>query len=66
MCRATILRTLGVNGDTETIEEAKKRFEAHLAGKLIPADLRSAVSYKLRKILKYFNDKKNYLVKNFY
>jgi len=43
MCRATILRTLGVNGDTETIEEAKKRFEAHLAGKLIPADLRSAV-----------------------
>jgi len=43
MCRATILRTLGVNGDTETVEEAKRRFEAHLAGKPIPADLRSAV-----------------------
>lgn len=44
MCRATILRTLGVNGDTEVVEEAKRRFEAHLNGKLIPADLRSAVS----------------------
>lgn len=44
MCRATILRTLGVNGDTETVEEAKRRFEAHLTGKPIPADLRSAVS----------------------
>jgi len=43
MCRATILRTLGVNGDTETVEEAKRRFEAHLTGKPIPADLRSAV-----------------------
>ena len=43
MCRATILRTLGVNGDQETIDEAKRRFEAHLNGKLIPADLRSAV-----------------------
>jgi hypothetical protein len=43
MCRATILRTLGVSGDQETIDEAKRRFEAHLNGKLIPADLRSAV-----------------------
>jgi len=43
MCRATILRTLGVNGDPDTIAEARKRFEAHLAGKQIPADLRSAV-----------------------
>lgn len=43
MCRATILRTLGVNGDQETIDEAKRRFEAHLAGTLIAADLRSAV-----------------------
>jgi hypothetical protein len=43
MCRATILRTLGINGDLETIEEAKRRFEAHLNGQLIPADLRSAV-----------------------
>lgn len=43
MCRATILRTLGISGDQETIEEAKRRFEAHLAGKSIPADLRSAV-----------------------
>jgi len=43
MCRATILKTLGVNGDLETIAEAKKRFEAHLVGKSIPADLRAAV-----------------------
>ncbi len=45
MCRATILRTLGTNGDVETVEEAKRRFEAHLAGtSVIPADLRAAVS----------------------
>ena len=43
MCRATILRALGLSGDQETINEAKRRFEAHRNGKLIPADLRSAV-----------------------
>lgn len=43
MCRATILRTLGVNGDQETIDEAKRRFSQHLAGQVIPADLRAAV-----------------------
>lgn len=43
MCRGTILRTLGINGDAETITEAKKRFEAHMKGEAIPADLRSAV-----------------------
>lgn len=43
MCRATILRTLGTNGDLDTINVAKKQFEDHLNGKLIPADLRSAV-----------------------
>ena len=43
MCRGTILRTLGINGDADTIAEAKKRFAAHLAGDLIPADIRSAV-----------------------
>ena len=43
MCRATVLRTLGTNNDLETIQEAKKRFNAHLNGTLIPADLRSAV-----------------------
>ena len=43
MCRATVLRTLGTNNDLETIQEAKKRFNAHLNGNLIPADLRSAV-----------------------
>ena len=43
MCRGTILRTLGINGDAGTIAEAKKRFEGHLKGELIPADLRSAV-----------------------
>lgn len=43
MCRGTILRTLGINGDAATVAEAKKRFAAHLAGELIPADLRSAV-----------------------
>ncbi len=44
MCRATILRTLGINGDQETINEAKRRFDLHLSGnQQIPADLRSAV-----------------------
>lgn len=43
MCRGTILRTLGINGDAETIAEAKKRFAAHLNGDLIPADIRTAV-----------------------
>jgi len=43
MCRGTILRTLGINGDAATVAEAKKRFAAHLNGELIPADLRSAV-----------------------
>ena len=44
MCRASILSMLGLNGDEDTINEAKKRFEDHLDGKLIHADLRSAVS----------------------
>jgi len=43
MCRATVLRTLGINGDRETIDEAKRRLKAHLEGNLIPADLRAAV-----------------------
>ncbi|RNA09032.1 puromycin-sensitive aminopeptidase-like [Brachionus plicatilis] len=43
MCRATVLRTLGINGDRDTIDEAKRRLEAHFKGNLIPADLRSAV-----------------------
>jgi len=44
MCRGTILRTLGINGDAATIDEAKKRFAAHLSGEAsIPADLRTAV-----------------------
>ncbi len=44
MCREIVLHTLGINGDLDTIEEAKKRFNAHLNGQPIPADLRSAVS----------------------
>lgn len=51
MCRATVLKALGVNGDPETIAEAKKRFEAHLNGTLIPADLRPAVRIQIS--LKY-------------
>ncbi len=44
MCRGTILRTLGINGDAKTIEEAKKRFAAHISGEeSIQADLRTAV-----------------------
>ena len=44
MCRASILSMLGLNGDEDTISEAKKRFDNHLDGKLIDADLRSAVT----------------------
>ena len=47
MCRSSILSMLGLNGDEETINEARKRFDAHLDGKLIKADLRSAVSSKI-------------------
>lgn len=44
MCRATILRTLAINGDPDTIAESKRKFEAHVAGtQPILADLRSAV-----------------------
>lgn len=43
ICRSTILKVLGKIGDTETIEEARKRFSNHLNGDLIPADLRTAV-----------------------
>jgi puromycin-sensitive aminopeptidase len=43
MCRASILHMLGINGDEDTIAEAKKRFQDHLDGKLVNADLRSAV-----------------------
>lgn len=43
MCRATVLRNLALNGDADVIAESKKRFEAHLNGQLIPADIRSAV-----------------------
>jgi puromycin-sensitive aminopeptidase len=43
MCRATVFRTLGTNGDEETKIEAKRQFDEHLKGNLIPADLRSAV-----------------------
>ena len=43
MCRASILSMLSLNGDEDTINEAIKRFDAHLDGKLINANLRSAV-----------------------
>jgi len=44
MCRSTIFRTLGTNGDKDVIEEAKKKFALHVAGtEFIPADLRAAV-----------------------
>ena len=43
MCRASILGMLGLNGDEDTIAEAQKRFQAHLDGNFIHADLRSSV-----------------------
>ena len=43
MCRATVLRCLGINGDEDVQKEARKRFENHLAGVVIDASLRSAV-----------------------
>jgi puromycin-sensitive aminopeptidase len=43
MCRATVLRTLAISGDADMLAEAKKKFEAHLNGQPIPADLRSAI-----------------------
>lgn len=38
-----VLLNLGINGDEETILEAKKRFENHVNGNLIGPDLRLAV-----------------------
>jgi hypothetical protein len=43
MCRATILKTLALNGDQETIAEARKHFAKHQQGEFIIADLRSTV-----------------------
>ena len=44
MCRATILRTLVVNDDKETIEHAKSLFAKHVSGENpISADLRPAL-----------------------
>lgn len=38
------MKKLAIAGDPEVIEEARKRFEAHLSGsQLIEADLRSAI-----------------------
>jgi hypothetical protein len=43
MCRAIIFRTLGLSGDVDTRNEAKRLFAKHLQGDVITADLRSAV-----------------------
>ena len=45
MCRGNILSMLGLNGDEDTINEAKKRLDDHLDGKFINADLRFAVNF---------------------
>jgi hypothetical protein len=43
MCRAIVFKTLGLCGDVETRDEAKRLFAKHVEGDWIPADLRSAV-----------------------
>ncbi len=43
MTRSIILLNLGINGDEDTLKEAKKRFENHQKGILIQPDLRLAV-----------------------
>lgn len=44
LLRSLVIARLGWYGDVETIEEAKKRFNAHISGEcVIPADLRAAV-----------------------
>ncbi|KAF6202747.1 hypothetical protein GE061_003149 [Apolygus lucorum] len=44
LLRSLVIGRLGWYGDEETIAEAKKRFNAHVAGEcIIPADLRAAV-----------------------
>jgi puromycin-sensitive aminopeptidase len=43
MCRATVLRALAINGDPDTIAECKRKFDEHLTGNQVVADLRSAV-----------------------
>lgn len=54
MCRALLIRTLALHGDKEIITEAQNRFEKHLKGDSIHADLRSAVISYL-KILFFFH-----------
>lgn len=43
MLRGLILARLGCYGDQDVLEECRKRFKDHIAGSLIPADLRAAV-----------------------
>jgi hypothetical protein len=43
MGRAVVFEMLGLCGDVETQEEARKLFAKHLQGVLVPADLRVAV-----------------------
>ena len=51
LLRSLMIAKMGLSGDTEVIEEAKKRFAAHLDGSgLLPADLRAAVSHIIKLI----------------
>ena len=43
MLRPMILRIMGKSGDQDVINEAKKRFERHIAGDLIDPNIRQAV-----------------------
>lgn len=47
MTRSIILLNLGINGDEDTLKEARKRFETHQKGILIQPDLRLAVNKKI-------------------
>jgi hypothetical protein len=45
--RSIIMLNLGINGDEDTLKEARKRFENHQKGILIQPDLRLAVNKKI-------------------
>ena len=52
MLRDLALTKLGRNGDEATVAEARKRFDAHVAGtSALPADLKSPVSFNKKYLI---------------
>ena len=55
MFRASVLSTLGINGDKDTLAEANRRFTEHLKGKAISVELRGIVKFIWLKLFDILN-----------